>query len=144
MSYNPCIDIDTESGENILRYDFSDFSLERKLFDMISDLVNQGLASYTEKTVDLYYPAVVNVHKATDSVKKMLLPIVEEIATIDSGLYMSRSHYERTANDENLKKEHERWKATIENAERRIATGLEALKSFPDDERFIITAWGTL
>ena len=148
MSYNPCIDIKTKSGNCILSCDFSGRGragdLESMLFKLIDELVNRGLASYTEDTVDRFYPAVLKVHKVNVSVKNIIIPIVEEITTGDSGLHTARHHYERTANDDNLTKEHERWKASIENTKQRIASGLDALKTFPEDEGIIIEAWGML
>ena len=150
MSYSPMIGIETETGESILSCDFSSGgypSLEGKLFDMISDLVRQGLASYSEDTKDRY-PATVIVHKATDAVKKIMLPVVEEIVARGLHLRNARYHYEltakRIANNADLKPEYEEWKMKVENGERYNVACLEALRSFPSDEGFIITAWGTL
>jgi len=147
MSYNPMIKIETENGEDVLSCDFSSggypISLENKMFEMTSSLCRKDLASPTKESIG-GYPTVVKVHKANDLVKKIMLPVVEEIFDCDLPLRNARYHYKRTANNEDLKPEHEEWKMKVENGERYNVACLEALRSFPSDEGFIITAWGTL
>jgi|GEM_PF-2706814 len=148
MSYNPMIKIETETGEWILSHDFSSGGyLENKMFEMTASLCRQGLASPTDESKG-GYPTVVKVHKATDSVKKIMLPVVEEIVARGLHLRNARYHYEltakRIANNADLKPEYEEWKMKVENGERYNVECLEALRTFPSDEGFIITAWGTL
>jgi len=138
MSYSPCIDIKTENGDHILSCDFSRggyLSLESKLFDMMSDLIKQGWASYTEESKGLY-PAVVKVHKANDLVKKIMMPIIEEIVA-DVATGFSLNWVESLYMCDFMIQEHEEQIA-------RLAASLETLKSYPSDEGFIVTAWGTL
>jgi len=146
MSYNPMIHIKTKNDEDILWCEFSNshIGLESELFDMIENLVRQELASYLKGSKWDCYPVVLEVSKASDSVKKILIPIAEKIAAQDKSLDIVRFHCERTENREDLKQEHEKWKEQLKKREQRNIAELEALKVFPSDEGFIIEAWGTL
>jgi len=147
MSYSPMIKVETESGERILGCDFSGGGYpknpENMMFEMTASLCRQGLASPTEDSKG-GYPTVVKVHKATDLVKEIMLPVVEAIFARNIALRNAHYHYERTANNEGLKSEHEEWKMKVENGKRYNVVCLEALRAFPSDEGFIITAWATL
>jgi len=130
MSYNPMIKIETETGEWILSHNFSSGGyLEDKMFEVTSSLCRQGLASPTNESSG-GYPTVVKVHKATDSVKEIMLPVIEEILSPKHTLF----HVWRTLKE----------REALEKYKHKMNVQLEALKSFPDDEGFIITAWGTL
>jgi len=115
------IKIETKTGERILYHDFSGGgypSTEGKLFDMINDLIHQGLASHIEESRS-HYPSVVKVPKATDLVKKIMLPVFRVWCQLQE-------------------------KEALEKYEQEMDVRFEALKSFPCDEGLVITAWRTL
>ena len=154
MSYNPCIGIENEKGESILSCDYSSGgypSLEGRVLEMMNEFARQGLAYFTDETKS-YYPAVMKVHKANEAVMNVLLPLAEEIAasaaTRYGNFYWTQYEYNRTANNKELKQEHEEWKVKHENNKKevaiKIAKYMEDLKSHPAHEGFTITAWGTL
>ena len=119
MGYPAAMDIKTENGKYIFSGEIwsntSPRSLDCKMFDIISDLVQQGLASHIREPEN-YYRFVVKVEKATDLVKKILIPLVETIQDNEG----------------------------VAKKEQRNAEALERLKSFPSDESLIIEAWGAM
>ena len=145
MSYNPLIEIKTESDEDILYCEFSspNTNIEGELFKTIGSMVKQGLAFYQKGSRYDCYPAFLSVPKVNDSVKDLLLPIAERIVACDSAACAARFHYKRTKNDEDPK-EHEEWKERLERIEQRNSAGLAAIKAYSSDDGLIIKVWGTL
>ena len=145
MSYSPLFNIKTKDDVTILHCEYATHSFkEHELLDVLDNMVQQGMAVYIKGSKLECYPAVLCVPKATESVKEVLIPIVEGLIEHDNAMNVAHFQLKWTADKENLSQEHEEWRERIDAMEKRIAAGVEALKSFPDDEGFIIEAWGTL
>ena len=146
---NGCIEIKT--GERILSCGFSSHDrpdLETKMFDIINDLVQQDLALHTSASKGRC-PAVVSVHSANDLVKKMLMPVIEDIATHISKEVFSinwvRALYEfsdSAKSQERLAQEYDAWKLEHDKKMARLTAGIQAIQSLSHDEGFVLTAWG--
>jgi len=72
----------------------------------------------------------VKVLKATDSVKKKMLPVIEEIVSPKHTVFQVWRQLKE--------------KEALEKYEQNMGLHLEALNSLPSDKGYIITAWGTL
>lgn len=143
MSYDPLIEIKTKNDELILHCEFSSGD-EYELLDALENFVREGLAIYSKGTRGDCYPAVLSVLKESERVKSVLIPIIEKLFTKDKATETARFHYKRTADKEDLRQEHVELEEKLKILEKKKIEELEALKSFSDEEGFIIEAWGTL
>ena len=107
---------------------------------MLENLVKQGLATLIKKSEGIY-SLVLYVPKATKPVMGLLIPEIERIYLHDVWMEVTQFHYERTADKEELREEHERWKKSLKEKEKKKTIELEALKSIPNDKGFIIELW---
>ena len=144
MSYNPLITIKTKDDEEILSCTFLTNTHESfEIWDVLENLVQQGLATYLEGSQWNCYPSIIDIPQATEPVKSVLIPAIEKILFLyNNAVYVSQIGLGIATRKED-QQEQERWKNNLEKQEKANIEALESLKLL-SGEGLIIELWGRL
>ena len=143
MSWNPLITIKTKDDKKILSCEFITQGLESfEIWNVLDNLVQQGLAAYLEGWKWDGYPSVIDIPQATGPVVSVLIPAIETVFKYDNAVYVSRISRNIAAAKGDLQ-DQEEWEKHLEYVQKKNIAALESLKAI-QGEGLIIELWGHL